>query len=339
VGTRYCPVEVMVSNPPLVTVCVPTFKRPELLEVALKSALHQTLQNFVIIVGDNGSVPETEAVIQRLNDPRITHVKHTDNLGMMGNWVWLMNQAKTPFAASLHDDDQWQPTFLEETVAAMQQHPDVAMVFTRHSLVDENGTYLPTLTTERHNALFTGLQPGVQPSGQSETLHRAFVRNAPQPAYSALLRTSAVQSVSFPEEAGPVYDLWLTYQLGIAGQQFFYIPKDLTLYRVWPGSATKSGIMAASEDWLFHLALTEQHDADPVVLNQIKQRWAELRFSRAMTLIDNSVGRRTARQLLRESAPALSGARRAVATAAGRSVGVLHALNLVRKGRAWVGNH
>jgi glycosyltransferase involved in cell wall biosynthesis len=319
-----------------VTICVPTYQRPELLEVALRSALKQTFQDFVILIGDNGSLPATQDVVAKLNDTRITHVRHTENLGMMGNWVWLMNQAKTPYAASLHDDDIWEPTFLEKTIAAFELHPKVSMVFTGHTLIDESGQELPEETTKRAHDLYEGLKPGIQSLDPSDTLHRAFVRNAPQPAYAAALRTSAVQAIEFPVEAGPVYDLWLTYNLGRLGHEFFYIPERLTRYRTWPGSATKSGIMANSEDWLFQLVLDNEHDARPAVLTQIRQRWAALRFSRAMALIGAPSTRKTAGNLLRESAPHLSGAQRAVAKIGGSNPLALEVLGLAQKGRSLV---
>jgi Glycosyl transferase family 2 len=338
VGFGHRTLETVVSCLATVTVCVPTFQRPELLELALRSALAQTFQDFRILIGDNGGLEETKAVVERINDSRITYVRHAENLGMMGNWVWLMNQADTPYAASLHDDDEWEPTFLQQTIAELQANPGVAMVFTGHTLIDEVGNELEAATEQRARDLFHGLHAGIQSVDPSDTLHRAFVRNAPQPAYAAALRTSSVQAVTFPTEAGPVYDLWLTYQLGLAGHQFSYLPQRLTRYRVWPGSATKSGAIAESEDWLFQHVLGEEQNIRPEVLSQIRSRWASLRFSRAMTLLSNPLARPTVRKLFCESAADLSGVQRAVAKVSGSNGAALSVLGLLQKGRTWATN-
>ncbi len=316
-----------------ITICVPTYQRPELLERALRSALAQTLQDFRIIIGDNGGLPATQEVVTRLNDARITYVRHAENLGMMGNWVWLMNQATTPYAVSLHDDDEWEPTYLAQAVTVLEHNPTVAMVFTGHTLINEAGTVLVNETNQRATELFAGLSAGLQSADRSDTLYRAFVQNAPQPAYAAVLRSSAVQAVHFPEEAGPVYDLWLTYQLGLQGHRFWYLPERLTRYRVWPGSATKSGVIAQAEDWLFQTVLDAETDVRTDVLTQIRQRWARLRFSRAMTLIGSPGSRPVVRDLLRHSAPHLSGLQRLVAATSGSSGLAVSALGILQTGR------
>lgn len=318
-----------------VTVCVPTFKRPELLEVALRSAIAQTVTDIEILVGDNGGLPETSAVIDRLADSRIRLVTHETNLGMMGNWVWLMTSATTPYVASLHDDDQWEPTFLEQTLHAMERHPEVSMVFTSHTIVDQHGEAQLEVTRQREANLFAGLRAGLQSTDPSEALHRAFVLNAPQPAYAALIKAEAVRSVDFPVEAGPVYDLWLTYQLGCQGRSFSYVPERLTRYRVWPGSATQSGELPQSEDWLFNHVLTHELAIRPDVRDQIAARWASLRFSRAMRQLAEPTASQQTQTLLRTSAPDLSGFKRAIAIAGGSSSVVLSALRVAQKGRRW----
>jgi glycosyltransferase involved in cell wall biosynthesis len=63
------------SNPsPLVTVRILTYNRPQqIVDRAIASVLKQTYQNFEILVVGDHAVPETEAALQAVGDPRIRY--------------------------------------------------------------------------------------------------------------------------------------------------------------------------------------------------------------------------------------------------------------------------
>lgn len=69
---RFAPLYNKKGQRPLVSIMMPTFKRAELLmNRTLPSILNQTYSNFeVIIVGDR-TVDNTEALIKKLNDPKV----------------------------------------------------------------------------------------------------------------------------------------------------------------------------------------------------------------------------------------------------------------------------
>jgi len=54
-----------------VTVVIPTRCRPDTLAKSLQTAIHQDYPNLEIIVSDNFSEDDTEAVVRSANDPRI----------------------------------------------------------------------------------------------------------------------------------------------------------------------------------------------------------------------------------------------------------------------------
>src|SRR3990172_13369562 len=75
------------SNPretkfPPVSVIVPTYNRPEMLAVCLRSILHQTYPNVEIIVVNDGGV-DVKKIIDSLNQRnKITSLAHPSNRGM-----------------------------------------------------------------------------------------------------------------------------------------------------------------------------------------------------------------------------------------------------------------
>ena len=67
--------------PDLISVIVTTYKREEALDAVLRSLSRQSDPNFEVIVADDGSGPETAALIERwrgAQSPRLAHVWHED---------------------------------------------------------------------------------------------------------------------------------------------------------------------------------------------------------------------------------------------------------------------
>ena len=122
-----------------VSVIVPTYERPDLLRAALDSALAQTYDDFVILVGDNSESDVCEQLVADIADPRIRYHRNRPGLGPQGNWLDLVARADTPLVASLHDDDVWEPEFLEATVPAMLADDSIAMHFTDFWMIDDSG--------------------------------------------------------------------------------------------------------------------------------------------------------------------------------------------------------
>ncbi len=63
------------SDTPFFSVVIPTYNRANYIRKTVLSVLSQTFQSIEIIVVDDGSTDNTSAVIQELNDPRITYYK------------------------------------------------------------------------------------------------------------------------------------------------------------------------------------------------------------------------------------------------------------------------
>ncbi|MEL7157732.1 MAG: glycosyltransferase, partial [Actinomycetota bacterium] len=271
-----------------VSVIVPTYERPDLLRLALDSALAQTYDDFVILVGDNSESDETERLVTAIDDPRIRYHRNRPGLGGQGNWLDLVARAATPLVASLHDDDVWEPDFLAATVPAMLADDRIAMSFSDFWLIDGAGTRLDDYTAaESARTNRASMPAGTIEADLSEGLRLVAVWNAPQPAYAAVLRREPTLAIDFPDDVNPLYDIWISYSLVKAGHLFHYVPRRLTNYRVHPGAITSTGF-ARAEDAVFTRILEENPTAGPV-LDEIRAYWADLQWSRATDLM--STGR------------------------------------------------
>ena len=314
---------------PLVTICLPTFERAKYLRQAIDSALAQTYGNFVLSIGDNSRNDETEQVVKEYDDPRITYRRHPDNLGQQGNWLWLIHNADTPYVASLHDDDVWQPDFLEKTVPVIDADPTVSMVFSDYELIDGDDRLLvdetEALTRQSHR---DSLPVGPLDLSLPEALRLVAVWNAPQPAYCAVLRREAVVATEFPDAIDPVYDIWLSYQIARRGERFAFVPGRLTRYRWHPGSSTTTG-WTAPEDEIFSRIICENSDAGEVI-GEIEAYWASIRWGRAVRMMASPDTRVASRIEFQAASRHLPPAKRVLSALAAQSDTTWSALRLVR---------
>ena len=91
---------------PKVTIAIPTYNRADdYLKQTLKSALNQTYENIEIIVSDNCSTDNTEAVVNSFNDSRIRYFRQQENIGANNNFNFCLKQAKGEYFLLLLDDD------------------------------------------------------------------------------------------------------------------------------------------------------------------------------------------------------------------------------------------
>ena len=113
-------------NNKLVSVIIPTYKRPDMIARAVDSALNQSYQNVeVIIVDDNDpSYPErkdTERVMSQFKDnPRVVYLQHEKNRNGSAarNTGW--RHAHGEYITFLDDDDEISPLKIQKQVECLE---------------------------------------------------------------------------------------------------------------------------------------------------------------------------------------------------------------------------
>ena len=111
---------------PLITTIIPTYRRPKLLQRAIKSVLNQTYPDFQVCVYDNASWDETADVVAEIakKDARVKYHCHTENIGAIKNFIYGMDRVETPLFTLLSDDDLILPNFFEIGLAALEKAPE-----------------------------------------------------------------------------------------------------------------------------------------------------------------------------------------------------------------------
>jgi len=124
---------------PLVSICIPTFNRAEMVGKAIESALSQTYTNIEVIVVDNASTDNIEEVVASFDDPRLKFVKNDENLGLFGNFNRCIEIYNGSFLHILHSDDYIDKDFTAKCVRFFEKNPTVWLTCTSsRSICGEN---------------------------------------------------------------------------------------------------------------------------------------------------------------------------------------------------------
>lgn len=123
---------------PQVSVMLPSYNHGAYIAEALESVLHQTFQDFEVIVSDDCSTDNTVNIIRSFDDPRITVHLFPHNVGATINHEYCWKHCTAPYIALLNSDDAWFPEHLEKAVAYLDAHPACGAVFSWSNFIDEN---------------------------------------------------------------------------------------------------------------------------------------------------------------------------------------------------------
>lgn len=128
---------------PTFSIVIPAYNIENYIAKTLESVLAQTLQDFEIILVDDGSSDKTVAIIQQFNDPRITLLQQK-NRGLAGARNTGIRHSQGDYIALLDGDDYWLPEKLERQLAHLETRPEVGVSFCPAAFMDDAGIPLGT---------------------------------------------------------------------------------------------------------------------------------------------------------------------------------------------------
>lgn len=132
----------LVNSNPLVSVSIPTYNNAKLITETLNSVQNQTYKNLEIIVVDDGSTDNTEAVVRDLmkSDPRIRYKKIVNSRSPTArNTGFKISNGE--YVASLDSDDLWPENRIEVQLQALSHNPNaIVLGSVQRFLSDESGT-------------------------------------------------------------------------------------------------------------------------------------------------------------------------------------------------------
>ncbi|MEX1294897.1 MAG: glycosyltransferase family 2 protein [Candidatus Limnocylindrales bacterium] len=218
---------------PDLSVCVPTYRRPALMERAVRSAMAgaaAAAARVEILVSDN-SPEESEgaarALLREWPGPA-TYIANETDIGLIGNLNQCRSRAAGRWVLILHDDDYLQPGGVDAILEAIDSaEPSDHVLLFGTSVVDEHG-----------HILRQQLHPSDRRLPPSQALRRVLTDSSYVRFPAVVVRRSAYEDVGpFSAEAAQAtdFDMWIRL---FAAHGVRLVPRAVSAYTVHPGALT-----------------------------------------------------------------------------------------------------
>jgi len=215
-------------NPPMVSVVIPVY-RARYLRAAIDSVLAQTFQDYEIIVVDDGSPERPDVHGWSVGNPdRLRWLKQA-NQGPSAARNAGVRAARGVVVAFLDADDTWEPTYLQEQIAAITQEQGLDLVYANWLTEGQPESARRALEFSRSHAPVTCT---------------SLLRNECMIVLSAVVaRRQALVDAGLFDEAfrhGEDFDLWL--RMLKRGARFAFQRRVLLNRRVHAGSLSYDAV-------------------------------------------------------------------------------------------------
>jgi glycosyltransferase involved in cell wall biosynthesis len=208
----------MLKPPPLVTVGIPVYNGEKTIARALDSVFNQDYQNIHVLILDNASEDNTEALCHELSKGKnVSYVKREKNLGALKNFEDLIDIAKGKYFIFVSADDFIDLDYISKCVAVHEEKGNLAMV---------GGVY-KTFSNSKDNhksLIFKGCNVK-ETEGTSRVLHsfkRSPIKNGywPHLNFHGVYKLEKLQQIPKlrKKPMGYAYDILTTISITYLGQ-------------------------------------------------------------------------------------------------------------------------
>jgi len=131
----------MLNNESLISIIMPAYNADKYIHTAIESILNQTYQNWELLIINDGSTDNTEAIIKNYTDIRIITIKHK-NLGVSAARNVGLSEMKGTYFCFLDADDFFPANSLQSRLNVFKKNPIINFVDGSVNFYDKNLTIL-----------------------------------------------------------------------------------------------------------------------------------------------------------------------------------------------------
>lgn len=213
------------APPPAVSVLMAVHNGARHLPAAMQSMLDQTWGDFELIVVDDASSDASPAVLAACQDPRLSVLRNEHNRGLTASLNHGLTRCRAPLIARMDADDVCEPTRFAEQVRCLREHPEVDLLGTHTTEIDDQDRVLDTF------------EPPGDPAYIAWEMTRGSIVYHP----SWMVRREAFDAVGGYDERYPIaQDYALLAEMITGGRRVMILPKRLLRYRRGGGSLTQT---------------------------------------------------------------------------------------------------
>lgn len=209
---------------------------------AVDSLLNQTLQDFELVIVNDGSTDDSAEYLNSLTDPRV-RVIHQENGGCSVASNVVIKQCTTPYLARMDADDIAMPDRLQKQLDFMERHPEVGMVGTQTVCMGDQSVGKKSIKLPAsHEAIWDALISG----------HHAMCHP------TVMMRTSVIQGIDGYWQYGELDDdTDMMLRMGEAAK-LANLDEPLYRYRVHQGSLSGSGMRRVRFSYEYSIELANR---------------------------------------------------------------------------------
>lgn len=234
----------------MISVIITCYNYGKYLPICIESVIEQTYNDIEIIIVNDGSIDDTEAVVMPYLDNNKFKYIYQDNQGQARAKNVGIANSKGDYIAFLDADDLWHPDKLAKQINCFK-NSNVGVVFSRSRYIDEDGHALNHDLTSRY------LQPR-----RGLVTDWLFIDNFVQFSSSVVKKECFDNLGTFDESLnmGIDWDLWLRIS---TKYEFDYVDERLLFYRMG-----HSGQMSKN--------LLERHRCSDRIMNKFLDKYGDL---------------------------------------------------------------
>lgn len=212
------------TDRPQISVIMPVYNAAPYLKQAIESILTQSYRDFEFIIINDGSTDDSDEIIKSFNDDRIIYVSEKQNAGISFRTNQGLAMSRGNYIALMDADDICLPERLEKQLAFIGAHPDVDILGSNATMINENEELVNKM-----------LRPE-----QHELIHWRIFFGNPMINPSVMFRGSVDRNnlkyygdTSFPHD----YELWTRLIIKV---RFHNVQEPLIYYRRYEKSTSSS---------------------------------------------------------------------------------------------------
>lgn len=183
------------GNEPTISVVIPVYEQPQLLNEALDSVMKQTFNDIEAIVVDDASDTDFKPIIDRYGD-QVRLLNHDENKGAAEARNTGIDAARGEYVAFLDADDRWISTKLEKQLEVFERaEANLGLVYTGFVQYELDGT-----EWERY------------PNARGDIYLEELERDRVHPTSTVMVRWECLERVGGFDPSLPSrqdYDLWI----------------------------------------------------------------------------------------------------------------------------------
>ena len=238
---------------PRVSIILPTFNRARFLPEAFASIRQQRFLDWELIVVDDGSTDDTDAVVRQSLQGVPQPVKYVkqENQGAYGARNTGVDHASGEFLAFFDSDDLWLPQHLERCVAALDAVPDVDWVYAACRCVDAAGAVVAPTTFEIDGVPRPFLSLHTRTAGDLRVIDDPAIVECQLThglytgLQNAVIRRDVFRTERFWPEYRVVEDVLFLVRALLRGLRVGYLNDIHVIYRIHEGNSSGSAAGAS----------------------------------------------------------------------------------------------